>query len=59
VFSLTYHSPSMVPGHTPYVRTDADLQRFIATVHDYCTWFRDELGGEFMSITGLAARLQA
>jgi hypothetical protein len=59
VFSLTYHSPSMVPGHTPYVRTDADLQRFIATVHDYCTWFRDELGGEFMSITGLAARLQS
>jgi len=59
VFSLTYHSPSMVPGHTPYVRSAADLERFITTVHDYCVWFRDELGGEFMSVTGLAARLQS
>jgi len=58
VFSLTYHSPSMVAGHTPYVRTEEDLERFIATVHDYCTWFRDTLGGQFMSMSQLAARLQ-
>lgn len=54
VFSLTYHSPSMVAGHTPYVRDDADLQDFIAKVRDYCTWFRDEAGGLFMSVTRLA-----
>jgi len=59
VFSLTYHSPSMVPGHTPYVRSAAELERFIATVHDYCAWFRDTLGGEFMSVSGLHARLAA
>jgi hypothetical protein len=59
VFTLTYHSPSMVAGHTPYVRTAAELERFITTVHDYCTWFRDELGGQFLSVSGLAARLQA
>ncbi len=59
VFSLTYHSPSMVPGHTPYVRTDAQLERFIATVHDYCAWFRDEIGGQFMSLTALEAKLAA
>jgi hypothetical protein len=58
VFSLTYHSPSMVPGHTPYVRSNADLKWFIETVHDYCTWFRDELGGEFISVTDLAGRLK-
>lgn len=57
VFSLTYHSPSMVPGHTPYVRDAAELERFIATVHDYCAWFRDTLGGQFMSMTQLAAAL--
>ena len=53
VFSLTYHSPSMVAGHTPYVRTADDLRRFIATVHEYCTWFRDEIGGQFMGLTQL------
>jgi hypothetical protein len=57
VFSLTYHSPSMVPGHTPYVRSAADLERFISTVYDYCAWFRDTLGGQFMSLSGLHAQL--
>lgn len=28
VFSLSYHSPSVVPGHTPYVRDADDLRRF-------------------------------
>jgi hypothetical protein len=53
VFSLTYHSPSMAAGHTPYVRSEADLERFIATVHDFCAWFRDELGGQFASMSQL------
>ena len=57
VFSLTYHSPSMMPGHTPYVRSEADLARLIATVHDYCAWFRDEIGGEFMSLSQLRRAL--
>jgi hypothetical protein len=59
VFSLTYHSPSMIPGHTPYVRTEADLERLIATVHDYCAWFRDDVGGEFMSLSQLRQTLAA
>ena len=28
--SLSYHSPSVEPGHTPFVRTAADLDRFHA-----------------------------
>jgi hypothetical protein len=59
VFSLTYHSPSMTPGHTPYVRCEADLERLIATVHDYCAWFRDHVGGEFMSLSQLRQALAA
>lgn len=53
VFTLTYHSPSMAVGHTPYVRSAADLERFIATVHDFCAWFRDELDGQFASLSQL------
>jgi hypothetical protein len=59
VFSLTYHSPSMVAGHTPYVHSAADLERFIATVHDYCAWFRDEIGGQFMGLGQLKAAMAA
>lgn len=28
LFSLSFHTPSVVPGHTPYVRDEADLATF-------------------------------
>jgi hypothetical protein len=30
IFSLSFHTPSLVPGHTPYVRDAADLRTFWA-----------------------------
>jgi hypothetical protein len=30
LFSLSFHTPSVVPGHTPYVRDAADLKQFWA-----------------------------
>lgn len=57
IFSLTYHSPSLVPGHTPYVRTERDLEQFITSIRDYCTFFRDELGGVFMNMSQLYMQL--
>jgi hypothetical protein len=30
LFSLSFHSPSVEPGHTPYVRDEADLSDFYA-----------------------------
>ncbi|HEV2746359.1 MAG TPA: polysaccharide deacetylase family protein [Allosphingosinicella sp.] len=30
LFSISFHSPSVEPGHTPYVRTRADLDLFYA-----------------------------
>lgn len=30
LFTFSFHSPSLQPGHTPYVRTEADLARFHA-----------------------------
>jgi hypothetical protein len=55
LFSLTYHSPSLEPGHTPYVRDEADLAAFLARIETVLTWFRDELGGRFTT----ASRVQA
>jgi hypothetical protein len=45
VFSLTYHSPSLEPGNTPYVRSEADLRMFLQRIDQYLQFFMDEVGG--------------
>lgn len=49
VFSLSYHSPSLVPGNTPYVRSDADLARFLDTLDRYFAYFFGERQGITMT----------
>ncbi|MDB5412179.1 MAG: hypothetical protein JWR10_514 [Rubritepida sp.] len=49
VFVLTYHSPSLVPGNTPYVRTDEDLKRFLGWLDEFYAFFAQEAGGRFGS----------
>jgi len=46
-FVLTYHSPSLVPGNTPYVRDAAALERFLAWLDEFYSFFREEAGGSF------------
>ena len=50
VFSLVYHSPSLEPGHTPYVRSDADLAAFLTGLEQVLLFFRDSLGGRFTAL---------
>jgi hypothetical protein len=50
-FSLTYHSPSLEPGHTPYVRSEADLDRFLGDIETVLTFFRDRMGGRFTTLS--------
>jgi hypothetical protein len=45
VFSFTYHSPSLAPGHTPYVRSEAELSGFLDRFERYFDFFFGELGG--------------
>lgn len=54
-FSLTYHSPSIEPGHTPYVRNAVDLDRFLAAIEQVLTFFRDEMGGRFTTLSQVHA----
>ena len=49
VFVLTYHSPSLEPGNTPYVRTEAERERFLAWLDEYYAFFREEIGGRAAS----------
>jgi len=50
VFTMTYHSPSLAPGHTPYVRDEAGLAAFLACIEAVLTYFQRELGGAFTSM---------
>jgi hypothetical protein len=43
--TLTFHSPSLEPGHTPYVRTQGDLNRFLADIEQFCEFVLTRLGG--------------
>lgn len=45
VFSLTYHSPSLAPGNTPYVRDSAELRLFLRRIEQYIEFFISEIGG--------------
>jgi hypothetical protein len=45
IFSFTYHSPSLVPGMTPYVRSDRELAGFLESMDRFFAFFRQDLGG--------------
>ena len=45
ILSLTFHSPTLKPGCTPYVRDAADLKRLLEDFQSYFTFFFEELGG--------------
>lgn len=45
VFVVTYHSPSLEPGNTPYTRTADDVRRLLDWLDAFYTFFREEIGG--------------
>ena len=45
VFTLTYHSPSLALGCTPYVRDKQDLDTFLNRIEDFFAYFFGQLGG--------------
>jgi hypothetical protein len=46
VFIVTFHSPSLVPGNTPYVHTEDDLAKLHAWLEDYINFFINDVGGK-------------
>ncbi|WP_445367857.1 polysaccharide deacetylase family protein [Methylomonas sp. BW4-1] len=49
IFVFSFHSPSVMPGGTPYVNSDADLERFLEKCRRYFDFFMRELGGTTMT----------
>ena len=46
VLTLSFHSPSLAPGNTPYVRSEAELQSFLERLGRFVTYFLEDLGGK-------------
>ena len=55
MFSFTYHSPSLSPGHTPYVRSADDLSGFLEKFDRYFDFFTREIGGRPATATEIRA----
>lgn len=45
LFAMHYHSPSLLPGNTPYVRTERELGEFLTRIERVCGFFFGELAG--------------
>jgi len=45
-FAMTFHSPSLKPGCTRYVRSTAERDDFLKTIDKYCEFFFGEMNGE-------------
>jgi glycosyltransferase involved in cell wall biosynthesis len=56
-FTLSFHSPSLVPGYTPYVRTSEQLRAFHQTIADYVRFFTGEFGGRLEPVRAIAGRV--
>lgn len=57
VFTFNYHSSTLLPGATSYVRSSADRDRMIRSIEEYLTFFIAELGGITMTPLELRASL--
>ncbi|HRP94646.1 MAG TPA: polysaccharide deacetylase family protein [Rhodocyclaceae bacterium] len=54
---FSFHSPSIAPGCTPYVKTQADLETFLGRCEAYFEYFFGALGGRTLDPLALKAHL--
>lgn len=53
IFVVSYHSPSLGIGHTPYVQNARQLEQFVAWLDAYLEFFFGEIGGQPATAMGL------
>ena len=58
VFTWSFHSPSVLPGCTPYVNNDRELLAFMDSFRRYFDFFFEKLGGKPTSPTDLQRQLR-
>ena len=59
LFVYSFHSPSVMPGCTPYVSSDAELRHFLDNCNRYLDFFIREMGGDAPTASEFHARLSS
>jgi hypothetical protein len=59
VLVFSFHSPSLSPGHTPYVRSIADRDQFLKTIERFLDHLIVRIGAEPMTTLALHRRFAA
>ncbi|SFR58912.1 hypothetical protein SAMN05216203_1618 [Marinobacter daqiaonensis] len=57
-FTWSFHSPSVVPGHTSYVRNEEELKTFLGAFRQYFDFFFKDLGGQATTPTRLKTLME-
>lgn len=57
VFALALHSPSFMPGGTPYTRTACDMEAMLTRIERFLEFFFGTMGGEACTPVELKQRL--
>jgi hypothetical protein len=57
--TFSFHSPSVAAGHTPYVRSQPDLDLFLRSIEQYFDFFFGELAGRTTTPLAFRAALPA
>ena len=55
---MAYHSSSLLPGATNYVRNEADRTAFLNKINDFIGFFLQDCGGYTASISDIAQSLR-
>lgn len=59
IFCISFHSPSLEPGNTPYVRNERDLEDLYAWLHEVLTFLIQTMGARPATPFDILAAAQA
>jgi len=58
-FTWSFHSPTVMPGATPYVNNEQELKKFLDSFHHYFDFFFNKMHGVATTPTKLKSQLES
>lgn len=58
IFTWSFHSPTVVPGNTVYVKNEREKQQYLDSFRRYFDYFFNDLGGQATTPTGIYNMLE-
>jgi hypothetical protein len=58
-FTWSFHSPTVMPNTTPYVKNEQDVKKFLDSFHQYFDFFFNTMSGVATTPTKLKSQLDS